>query len=256
MLFVIRDSCKPSCLRFKSCGIQWQLGVNSLYSVGHVSSLAGQGLQEFRAVKRCNMAVITIPFGYSDTSHPGVVPICIMDTDAYGNPIYREWVEHGVVPVTKNLLRIAERLLHDKFRASEITEYAVHSLSRTHGNQIGDRPTIKVLNSARLRAVDLRYGGRRSRRQLDVELFAETLDALEDRTDFAAALEARDTLDRIMEEVERLGLQRVKELLPLMLRNAEGNELTAIFGQKRNTITKRFYRGMRKAASAAGISWD
>jgi DNA-directed RNA polymerase specialized sigma24 family protein len=202
------------------------------------------------------MAVITVPFDYSDTTHPGVVPICIMETDAYGNPIHREWIDYGVVPVAKNLLRIARRLLHDEFRASEITQYAVDSLSRTHGNQIGDRPTIKVLNRARLHAVDLRSGGRRSRRQLDVELFAETLEALEDKTDFAAALEARDTLDRIMEEVERLGLQRVKELLPLMLRNAEGQELSALFGQKRNTITKRFYRGMRKAALAAGISWD
>jgi hypothetical protein len=47
----------------------------------------------------------------------------------------------------------------------------------------------------------------------------------------------------------------VKELLPWMLRNAEGHELSSEFGQKRNTITTRFYRGMRKAANAAGISW-
>jgi hypothetical protein len=201
------------------------------------------------------MAIITVPFDYSETSHPGVVPICILDKDAHGNSIHREWIDYGVVPVTKNLAYIAARLLHDKFRASEITEYAVHSLSRTHGNQIGDRPTIKVLNRARLHAVDLRAGGRRSRRRLDVELFAETLDALEDQYDFATHLAARNTLDRIVEEVDRLGLTRVRELLPLMLRNAEGWELSSEFGQKRNTITKRFYRGMRKAALAAGISW-
>jgi hypothetical protein len=40
-----------------------------------------------------------------------------------------------------------------------------------------------------------------------------------------------------------------------MLRNADGAELTQMFGQKRNTITKQFYRGMRKAAEAAGIRW-
>ena len=202
------------------------------------------------------MAIITVPFDYSEASHPGVVPICILDEDVHGHPIHREWIDYGVVPVTTNLLGIAGRLLHDKFRASEITEYAVHSLSRKHGNQIGDRPTIKVLNRAREHAVDLRDGGRRFRRNLDVELFAKTLEALEDQTDFAAQLEARNTLDRIMEEVERLGLQGVKELLPLMLRNAEGAELSTLFGQKRNTITKRFYRGMRKAALAAGVSWD
>jgi DNA-directed RNA polymerase specialized sigma24 family protein len=199
------------------------------------------------------MDVITIPFNYAEMNDPTVVPICISDTDALGNPVHREWIDHGVVPVTGHLLRIAERLLGDKFRASEITEYAVHSLSRTHGSEIGDRPTVKVLNRARYHAVDLRSGGRRYRRKLDVELFSETLDSLEDQYDFAAALEARDTLDRIMAEVDRLGLERVKEILPYMLRNAEGGELLNIFGEKRNTITKRVYRALRKAAESAGI---
>jgi hypothetical protein len=67
---------------------------------------------------------------------------------------------------------------------------------------------------------------------------------------------AKDTLDRIIKQLEVLGLDRVKELLPWMLQNAEGHELTREFGQKRNTITTRFYRGMRKAADAAGITWE
>ena len=56
-------------------------------------------------------------------------------------------------------------------------------------------------------------------------------------------------------EADHYGLDKVKELVPWMLRNAEGHELSSEFGQKRNTITTRFYRGMRKAANAAGISW-
>jgi hypothetical protein len=103
--------------------------------------------------------------------------------------------------------------------------------------------------------VDQRAGGRRNRRRLDVELFTETLEALEDQYDFAAHLAARDTLDKIVEQLDLLGLHHVKEILPLMLRNAEGSELTGRFGQKRNTVTKQFYRGMRKAANAAGITW-
>ena len=67
----------------------------------------------------------------------------------------------------------------------------------------------------------------------------------------AISLAARDTLDRIMEEVERMGLQRVKVLLPLILRNVEGHELAALFSQKRNTIMKRFYRGMRKGGACS-----
>ena len=201
------------------------------------------------------MAVITIPFDYSEETHPHVIPICIAEIDTRGNPVHRAWVEHGVVPVVGGLLKIADRLLADKFRASEITEYAVHSLSRTHGENLGDRPSVKVLNRARLHAVDLRAGGRRSRRKLDVELFVETLDALQDQYNFAAAIEADDMVDKIVAQLDVLGLERVKELVPWMLRDAEGHELTSEFGQKRNTITTRFYRGMRKAAGAAGISW-
>jgi hypothetical protein len=202
------------------------------------------------------MGVITVPFDYTELTHPRIIPICIADIDDRGAPVCRGWIEHGVAPVVDPLLKIAERLLADKYRASEIAEYAVHSLSRTHGNEIGDRPTVKVLNRARLYAVDLRAGGRRSRRKLDVELFVETLESLQDQYDIAAHLEAKDTLDRIIKQLELLGLDRVKELLPWMLQNAEGHELTREFGQKRNTITTRFYRGMRKAADAAGITWE
>jgi hypothetical protein len=202
------------------------------------------------------MAVITIPFDYNELTHPQIIPICIADTDAKGNLVCPVWIEQGVVPVSDRLLRIAERVLLDKFRASEITEYAVHSLSRKFGENTGDRPALRVLNRARLHAEDLRVGGRRARRRYDVELFAETLDSLEDQCDLIAELEAKETLDIIVAKLDDLGLDRVKELLPYMLRNAEGHELTSEFGQKRNTITTRFYRGMRKAAKAAGISWD
>src|ERR1051325_10699887 len=106
------------------------------------------------------MAVITIPFDYNERTHPTIVPICIADTDAEGNAVHRGWIDLGVEPVVDRFFKIAERLLADKFRASEIAEYAVHSLSRTHGDNIGDRPTVKVLNSARLYAVDQRAGGR------------------------------------------------------------------------------------------------
>lgn len=202
------------------------------------------------------MAVITIPFDYNEVTHPEIVPICIADTDEAGRPVHPGWIELGVVPVVDRLIKIAVRLLSDKYRVSEIAEYAVHSLSRTHGDNIGDRPTIMVLNRARVRAVDLRVGGRRARRRLDVELFVETLNSLEYQCDLAAEYEAKETLDKIIEQLDVLGLDRVKELLPWMLRNTDGHELTKRFGQKRNTITTRFYRGMRKAANAAGISWD
>jgi hypothetical protein len=200
------------------------------------------------------MEVITIPFNYAELNDPTVVPICIADPDDLGNPVHREWIHEGVVPVVGELPRIAQRILANKWRASEIAEYAVHSLSRTHGSELGDRPDVKVLNRARQHAEDLRVGGRRARRHLDVELFSKTVESLEERYDFAAALEAADTLDKIIAEVDRLGLDRVKEVIPLVLRDVPGDELSRVFLQKRNTITKRLYRALRKAAESAGIT--
>ena len=74
------------------------------------------------------MPLITVPFDYNEITHPGIVPICIADVDSRGNPIHAGWVELGVVPVVDRLAAIAERLLKNRYRASEIAEYAVHSL--------------------------------------------------------------------------------------------------------------------------------
>lgn len=200
------------------------------------------------------MAVITIPSGYSERTHPKIIPICINDTDKDGNLVHAAWISHGAAPALDGLVKIAKRLLFDSYRASEISEYAVHSLSRVHGENLGEQPSVKVLNRARLHAVDLRAGGRRARRSLDVELFAETLDTLEENYDFLADLMATESLDKIVEQLDLLGLDRIKEMVPYMLRNADGRELSSVFGEKRNTITTRFYRGMRKAAAAAGVS--
>ena len=97
-------------------------------------------------------------------------------------------------------------------------------------------------------------GGSCARRKFDVELFVETLESLEDQYDLVADPETKQMVDIIVAHLEVLGLDLVKEMVPFMLRNAEGQELTSEFGKKRNTLTTRFYRGMREAAKAAGIS--
>ena len=66
-------------------------------------------------------------------------------------------------------------------------------------------------------------GGRR--RKYDVELFVETLDSLEDQYDLLADLEAKQMVDVLVAHLDVLGLDKVKELVPWMLRNAEGHEL-------------------------------
>jgi hypothetical protein len=103
-------------------------------------------------------------------------------------------------------------------------------------------------------AEDLRVGGRRARRKADVELFSTTLETLQDQYDLTSHLEAKDTLDRLMDQLERLGMDDIREMVPMMLRDCEAEDLVTRFGKGRNTISQRFYRGMRKAAAAAGIT--
>ena len=44
------------------------------------------------------MDVITIPFNYAELDDPDVVPICIADTDVFGNLVHREWIYQGWCP--------------------------------------------------------------------------------------------------------------------------------------------------------------
>ena len=189
--------------------------------------------------------MVTIPYDYDENSAGSVVPICIDDIDAGGDRIDLALIELGVVPVADLLRDIAGRVLNDRWRVSEITDLAVQSIWRKDRQNFGDAPSLRILKKAHSFAEDLRVGGRRVRRKADVELFATTLEALQDQFDLAAHLEAKDTLDRLVEQLELLGMNDIREMVPMMLRDCEAKELVRRFGTSRNTISQRFYRGMR-----------
>ena len=198
--------------------------------------------------------MVTIPFDYDEKSAGSVVPICIDDIDSEGNLIHPALIDLGVVPVADLLRKLAARVLNDRWRVSEITELAVHSLWRSNRENFRDAPSLRILNRAHWFAEDLRVGGRRARRKTDVALFAGTIETLQDQYDLIAHLEAKETIDRLVEQLERLGMDDVREMVPMMLSDCDAEELIRRFGKSRNTISQRFYRGMRKAAAAAGIA--
>jgi hypothetical protein len=94
------------------------------------------------------MGAIVVPYDYTEESNFYVIPICIGDIDPDGYPIHRAWVEHGIVPIADPLRKIAGRVLNDVWSVSEITERAVHSLSRKHREDLGDEPSLRVLKRA------------------------------------------------------------------------------------------------------------
>lgn len=120
---------------------------------------------------------------------------------------------------------------------------------------MGVDPSLRVLKRAHWYAEDLRVGGRRVRRKTEVELLTTKLETLQDRFDMVSDLVAKDTLDRLMEELDRQGLHDIREMVPMMLRDCDAHEFVSRFQKSRNTLSQRFYRGMRRAASAAGITW-
>jgi hypothetical protein len=192
---------------------------------------------------------------YNEESNFSVVPICIGDIDPDRNPIHRAWVEQGAVPIADPLRKIASRVLNDVWRVSEITERAVHSPSRKHRGDLGDEPSLRVLKRAHWYAENLRAGGRRARRKTEVELFTAKLETLQDQFDLISDLEATDTLDRLMEELDRQGLHDIREMVPMMLTDCDASEFERRFGKSRYTLSQRFYRGMRRAARVSGITW-
>ena len=200
------------------------------------------------------MAVfITIPSNYDETIDKVTVPICIRTKDDRGNLVHHGWIERGVVPVAEKLVELAGRLLHDKWRASEITEPVVHRLSLDCGSNLGDEPSLRVLKGAHWLAEDLRVGGRRARRKADVELFFQTMEAMEDRFDLEKQVATQRTLDRLADQLSKMGMDYVREILPMMMLECDADEYRQRFDKSRNTVSQQFYRSMRKAARAAGI---
>jgi hypothetical protein len=198
------------------------------------------------------MAVFTIPFDYNETDKT-TVPICVRDTDDFGNSVHFEWIEQGVVPVAHKLVKLAARVLHDGWRASEIVEPVVFKLSLEHGANVGYEPSARVYSRAEWFARDLKVGGRRARRKTEVELFVKTMESVEDEFDFLRSLTAKDTLDRLLEQLTELGMDDVRAMVPMILMECDAREFQHRFKKSRNAVSQQFFRGMRKAAQTAGI---
>jgi hypothetical protein len=103
------------------------------------------------------------------------------------------------------------------YRASEIADYALHSLWRTHGVNCGDRPDLIIVKRAQHPAADFRVGGRRARRKTELGLLRFHAENLQDQFNYAAAVQARDTADRFMAKLKRRGMDDIREMVAMIL---------------------------------------
>ena len=85
------------------------------------------------------MHFVTIPFDYEELPEPAraaVIPICIARNDQVGTPIAWGWFE-AVARIPDRMLALARRYLCDPWRASELSEEAVHKVWDLHGDNFG-----------------------------------------------------------------------------------------------------------------------
>jgi hypothetical protein len=191
------------------------------------------------------MGLITIPADFVEGIST-VVPICISTEDAQGNRIAEGWIQ-GVIWAADGLRRLARRILDDEWRVSELADETVQDLWYVHRDDVGRRPQSRVYCHAKWKALDKRAGGIRARKGLEVELLDHILHTLQDSGNFAADLEQRDLLDRLQSRLISLGMTDVQQMLDLALHDADRSVVNRL-GRSPNTLSKRFWRGIRKAS--------
>jgi hypothetical protein len=183
-----------------------------------------------------------------DHAERGVVPICISDIDYRGQLVVPAWIE-AVKPIADPLRDMTAVVTGDVHNVSQITEEAVHSLSARHGEKLGRKPSNQVYASAKWRAQNLRAGGARSRKGLEVEFRDIVVNCLQFPPDFAGVVENRDLIERLRSKAQEMGRSDLETMIDLYLSESE-DQIPVVFGvspnsRERNTLTKRLYRGIR-----------
>src|ERR1041385_560706 len=144
---------------------------------------------------------------------------------------------------------MTRRITGDVRHVSQVTERAVHSLSRNHGEKLGRSPSSGVYVTAKYAARNLKWGGHRFRQGWDVELAELVRDSLADPCDFVNEFENRDLVDRLFARAKELGRDDLMLMINLYLSEAE-DQMPSAFGvrpnsRERNSLSKRLTRGIR-----------
>jgi len=204
--------------------------------------------------------VAVIPQDYDDLPEPlrrRIIPICIATFDRLGKPINPEWFSHGVAPVRKQLVRIAQYWPGDPWCVSELAEETVHRLSMLYGSVIPSYPARRVLKKANRLAVELNVGDWRKRKHPKLYVALDAMEAkvrdraLSDPSQSPAVFERQILLnsieDRLGQETQT-GMQLIYQLLR---RGFSWQDIAVNIGEANpDAVKHRFHRWARKAGGA------
>lgn len=193
------------------------------------------------------MAIVTIPFDYDllpDSRR--VVPICIEDTDRDGCLINRGWFE-AVVPVADPLRNLSRRVLKDVWRVSEVTEISVHALWRKHRDNLGLRPSARILAHANWTADDLFAGGRNARRGVTVPLLDSIRCKLYTLPDAHNKLLVQEVRGMLRDYFAEHDADHIDAVVDMWASGMNWNEIAKVLGKSPKAATKDFWRWMGRA---------
>lgn len=205
------------------------------------------------------MTVVTIPFDFeqlSPAAQRSIVPIAIPAIDEDGAKIAWGWFE-AVDRVQNPLRGLARTFLGDVWRVSELTESAVKSVWRTHREDYGYSPSTRIYVQAKWVARDMRAGGSRNRRGLDVGL-GELDKALYERIltdscDYQEKYCIDMDLATLCQRFRDKNLEDIEEILLLVRDGCDWTDIGKRLGRDPNVTQRRFRRWMAKAADLLGL---
>ena len=194
------------------------------------------------------MHFVTIPFDYEELPEPdraAVIPICIARNDQGGAPIAWGWFE-AVARIPDRMLALARRYLCDPWRASELSEAAVHKVWRRHGEDFGRRPEGRLYASAAWHAKDLQAGSWHERRGIvtgldDLEnVIRERI--LVDAADYGRRYQGQIDYRALSARLDQEGLEDVRVMLDLLRDGATWDEIGERLGRRADAARMRFHR--------------
>jgi hypothetical protein len=197
------------------------------------------------------MEIVIIPFDFmtlSPDEQNRVVPICLTRNDAEGNKIAWGWFE-AVAKIQMPLRLLADRVLKDIWRVSEVADLAVQSVWANHGTDFGRRPEGRIYSPATSYAQDLRVGTRRQRVGLTVAL--EGLDefvrdsVLIDPADYDARYMAGIQLSQLTQRAQDAGRADVSYMLDLLRDGCNWEEIGRLTDKHPDTVRIHFRRWMQ-----------
>jgi hypothetical protein len=193
------------------------------------------------------MGLITIPFDFDESRDlPHIIPICIEDTDRDGRIINPGWFR-AVVPIADPLRRLAQLVIGDGWRVSELTEGSVHAQWYKHEDHLGRNPSGRIYAHAKWRARDLKAGGRNMRRGVEIELLDKLRRRLRALDNVHDAAQHRELVRSLEEHFTANGVPHVTEMLDMWLHGLPWEEIAEQVGKKPKAATKDFWRWFQRA---------